>query len=132
MFKIFIEVLIYLLAAYGLMYLVAGVIDSIRQRHSSESSSAKMVLIVKNQEHVIEGIIRNISSGDVLRKVMSNENLTVVDMSSSDRTKDILLRLKKDYLFFDVIGEEEKESIFKLFEGNNSNVSEPKENEIPL
>ena len=75
-----------------------------------------MVLIVKNQEEVIEGIIRNLSSADILRKAMTTEKLTILDMSSSDKTLEILNKLKSDYEYFDILEEDEKESIFAGFE----------------
>ncbi|MCX8129894.1 MAG: hypothetical protein N3I35_07340 [Clostridia bacterium] len=122
MSKILFDIFTYLLAAYGLIYLTISVINSIRQRLGSESTRVKMVLLIKNQERTIEGIIRNIFTGDVLRKVMSNEKLIVLDMGSSDSTVDILRKLKDDYGFFDIIGENEKFMLFSKFNSDEAGV----------
>ncbi|RCX21022.1 hypothetical protein DFR58_101227 [Anaerobacterium chartisolvens] len=125
MLRIAFEVFVGLLAIYGIISLVSGLISPIRQRLGSESSRVKMVIIMKNQEQTAEGIIRNIFTADILRRVMSNEKLTVIDMGSSDNTRRILDTLKNDYDFFDVLSENEKEDIFKKFDADASPKKEP-------
>ncbi len=120
MLRIAFEVFVGLLAIYGIISLVSGLVSPIRQRLGSESSRVKMVIIMKNQEQTAEGIIRNVFTADILRRVMSNEKLTVVDMGSSDNTRRILDTLKNDYDFFDVLSENEKEDIFKKFDADAS------------
>jgi len=110
------DIFTYLLAVYGAIALIFAICNSIKQRLCNDNSSIKMVLIVKNQEEVIEGIIRNLSSADILRKAMTTEKLTILDMSSSDKTLEILNKLKSDYEYFDILEEDEKESIFAGFE----------------
>lgn len=91
------------------------IIDSIRQRVRIENSLVKMVLLVKNQEETIEGIVRNVYIGNVMRKIMSENRMTIIDMGSEDKTVEILVKLKKDYEFFDLLNENEKETIFDSF-----------------
>ncbi len=116
MLNAMLSVITYLLAAYGALCLIMSIADAVRQRVNQENSGIKLVLMVKNQEEFIEGVIRNIFMGDFLRKVMSGRRLSVVNMGSEDSTPEILDRLKEYYGEFDVIEENEKESIFKDFQ----------------
>jgi hypothetical protein len=120
MFKFSIEIITYLLAIYGFIYLTISVVNSIRQRLCSESSRVKMVLMIKNQERTIEGIIRNIYTGDILRKVMSSEKLYILDMGSDDNTVKILRKLKENYGFFEMLDENEKDKVFTALEDNEA------------
>jgi hypothetical protein len=120
MFKFSIEIITYLLAIYGFIYLTISVVNSIRQRLCSESSRVKMVLMIKNQERNIEGIIRNIYTGDILRKVMSSEKLYILDMGSDDNTVKILRKLKENYGFFEMLDENEKDKVFTALEDNEA------------
>jgi glycosyltransferase involved in cell wall biosynthesis len=77
--------------------------------------SAKLVLIVKDQEESIEGIVKNIAACELIKKAMTDGELTVIDTGSTDRTVDILRKLEKDYEFIKVMTENEKERILHVF-----------------
>ena len=116
MLEVLARILFYFLASYGALLLIVTVINSIKDRARDENPKIKMVLIIKNQEETIEGILRGIFAGSMLRKMRACERLTVVDMGSSDKTMDILLKLKDDDEPFDLLIEKDKEEIFKGFE----------------
>jgi hypothetical protein len=91
------------------------IIDSIRQRVRIENAMVKLVLIIKNQEETIEGALRNIYIGSALKKVLPVNRMIIVDMGSEDKTMDILIKMKKDYDFFEILNDNEKETIFNGF-----------------
>ena len=115
MAELIFQFITYVLAIYGLINLVVNLSDLFYKKSYSKDIKIKAVLFVKNCEDVIEGVIRNIFFGDFLRKVMSNGNLTIVDMGSKDKTLDILERMKQDYDTLDVLKECEKEKVFNFF-----------------
>ena len=116
MVKVLFYALIYLLTVYGALSLIFCVFNSIRYRVKGEDRGIKLVLLVKNQGRVIEGIVRNIFMGDFLRKIMSGGKLTVLDMGSEDETLEILERLKNDYGNLDILKESDKWKIFDSFD----------------
>jgi len=83
----------------------------------------KLVLIVKNQGEVIEGVLRNALQRDFIRKLMPDGRLTVVDMGSTDDTVEILKKLEMDYECIEVLKKSEMESLFGYFdEGEEQNI----------
>ena len=130
MLKVAFDVVTYLFAIYGFICLSITAVDSMRQRLCSESSRVKMILVIKNQERTIEGIIRNIFTVDILRKVMTSDKLTIVDMGSNDKTVDILKKLKDDYDFFEIVDEKERNKVFSSFDDSKA-VNENKNADFP-
>jgi len=110
------DVFLYLLAAYGAIVLVITVAGSVRQRMNCENTNARLVLMVKNGEEIIEGVIRSVFLEEFLRKIMVAEKLTVLDMGSTDKTMEILQNLKDEYIELEVLDEGRKESVFTYFE----------------
>jgi len=117
MLKTIIDFFVYLLAVYGVLSLIINIIDSVHPGSGLRSSGVKMVLLVKNQEETIEGIIRSMFMGDFLRKIGSGHMLTVLDMGSKDKTPVILEKLKKQYESMEVLMAEEKEKVFEGVDG---------------
>jgi uncharacterized membrane protein len=113
------ETFVYILALLGAVYLVLGLTYSIRRRIKSQNIGVEFILLVKNQEEYIEGIIRGIFVEEFLRDVITEDNFTVIDMGSNDDTLKILEKLKKDYQYINVVTFEEKDEIFKNFEEKN-------------
>ncbi len=111
-------ILICLLALYGAIALSIIVINSIFQRVKSEKSKLKLILLVKDNEEAIEGIIRNIFAGNFLRKVIPESKLTVLDMGSTDETLKILGKLKCEYEQLELLSMAEKDNAFEGFEEN--------------
>ncbi|MEG6612740.1 hypothetical protein V6C42_07775 [Pseudoclostridium thermosuccinogenes] len=100
--KILFEVVVSVLAIYGAITLASQIINSIRCGKYRKNPGIKLILAVKNQEDVIEGIIRGIYRAGLLEKAMCSGHLTVLDMGSKDDTVKILMKLKKYYQDFDI------------------------------
>lgn len=109
------DVLIYLLAVYGALTLIFSIASSVYYRTKTENRNVKLVLVVKNKQDIIEYFVGCIFKGSILKKVIPGGKLTVLDMGSSDETRGILDKLKRDYEYIDIIKEEEKEKIFQGF-----------------
>ncbi len=116
--RIVFEAVICICAAYGFITLVYELIMSIRHKIKYENSMVKLVLVVKNQGEVIEGVLRNILPRDFIRKLMPGGRLTVLDMGSRDDTLDILRRLEREYECIEVLKKSEKEMLFRYFDDN--------------
>jgi len=109
------EGLIYIFAVYGAVTIIFNFINFVIRYRSVENKGVKLVLIVKNQEKTIEGIIRNIYSKDTTGRMMCSERVTVLDMNSADQTLEILKKLEQDYEHLDVLTENERDKIFEGF-----------------
>lgn len=109
------EILIYLLAAYGALALSYIAVNSVLQKSKTEKSNVKLVLMLKDREEAVEGIVRNMLSGSLLRKVVNDGRVTVLDMGSKDETWLILSKLKSDYEQLELIKSSDKEKIFDGF-----------------
>lgn len=116
MIKSIFEILLCILASYGIISLVHEIFTSIRNKIDYSNSRVKLVLIVKNQGEVIEGVLRNALSRDFLRKLIPEGRLTILDMGSKDDTLDILRKLEADYECIDVLKRNEMDSLFKCFD----------------
>ncbi|MCX7841758.1 MAG: hypothetical protein N2489_01620 [Clostridia bacterium] len=116
---VILNVFLYLLAGYGAAALLMAIITSIRRRVCTENANVKLIVMVKNGEEVIEGIVRNIFLGDFLRKIMVCGKLTVLDMGSEDSTLEILKRLEKEYGDMEVLEKNQKNEVFTYFSKNN-------------
>jgi hypothetical protein len=110
------QVLVCLLAAYGAVSLAAGLPRHLLASGRRVCGNIKLVLLVQNQEHVIEGIVRSIFAGGLMDKALCNAKLIVVDMSSTDETPEILERLRNYYGSMDFMKAEKKDCIFDGFD----------------
>jgi len=120
MFNIFIQVITYVLALYGLSIIIFNILYALIKKPNIREPHVKLVLIVKNQEDIIEGIIRNIFMVDFLKKIIEKEKLTIIDMGSTDDTFKIITRLRKDNKGIEILEYNQKEKIFAGYETNSS------------
>lgn len=116
MLKVIIDIFLYILALYGAIALIMGVFNSLKTEAYRKNGQTRLVLMVKNQEETIEGSVRSLLSEDILYKTISTGKLIILDMGSSDKTLEILEKLKNDFEQLDVIKETEKEKIFTYFD----------------
>lgn len=115
MLKILFDFLFYTLAIYGALSIIIGLAGLTCRKAVSGDYKVRMILMVRNAEEVIEGIVRNIFLGGILAKLMCNGRLTVMDMGSSDRTADILDRLRQEYSCMEIVNESDKEKVLTVF-----------------
>jgi hypothetical protein len=108
----YLDCIIWLLAAYGLLMLVLDAVEMIRRRIPEKYPYVRVVLLVRNAEEHIEQILRNAVKKDLLNRMLSDRNLVVIDMKSEDRTYQLLEKLQRDYSNTDVLTYEEREQIF--------------------
>jgi len=116
MLKTMFDIVVYMFATYGLIVFLHELLVSIKHSRQYRSSMIKLVLIVKNQGEVIEGVLRNALQRDLIRKLMPDGRLTVVDMGSTDDTVEILKKLEKDYECIEVLKKSEMERLFESFD----------------
>ena len=121
MLRIVFEIILCIFATYGFISLTHELVPSIRQKSHYKNSMVKLVLVVKNQGEVIEGVLRNLVSRDFIRKLMPGGRLIILDMGSKDDTLDILRKLEKDYECLEVLKRSEKDNIFTHFEESDDN-----------
>ncbi|MCX7923027.1 MAG: hypothetical protein N3B21_13615 [Clostridia bacterium] len=118
MFEVILYVLIGLLALFGGLTLVISVLGTAFRRARGENRRVKLVVLVKDQQETVEGLIRSIYARDFLKRINYEEKLVVLDMDSSDETLNILMKLKDEYEYIEVLTESEKEKIFEGFMEN--------------
>ncbi|MGI6776729.1 MAG: glycosyltransferase [Acetivibrionales bacterium] len=109
-----VQFVVFFLAIYGVFTLIMGLKGLITQKIDIEDYKTKLVIMVKDQEETIEGIIRTIFMESFLRKVLSNDKLIVIDMGSKDKTREILEKLKREYEYIEVLNENQKDRVFAI------------------
>ena len=111
-------VFVYLLAVYGALTLIIGIFESICDRLSSGNlGNVKLILVVKNQQECIEGMIRDMFRRDRLRKMLPGVKFSILDMGSTDETPLILDKLRRDFEYIEIVSESDRQKIFDGFEG---------------
>ncbi len=114
MLDIIIGFFTYLFAVYGIISFIAGIADLIYCK-KVKRKNIKLVLIVKNQEDTIEGVVRSLYINDYPGRIMSDRGLTVIDMGSQDSTSEVLDRLKREYGSLEVYSQNQKSCVFENF-----------------
>ena len=98
--RFLLEFIFYTFLIYGILSLVNDILA--QKSYQRISHNVKLILTVKNVENGIESYIRELN----FRKNFYN-NLVVVDMESTDGTREILENLEKDCLNIKVLNKEE-------------------------
>jgi len=104
------------LAIYGALSLAVSILSLIPVKIINVKGKIRMVLMVKDSEEVIEGVVRNVFASDAVREFSTDGKLTVVDLGSRDGTIDILNRLKESYVGMEVLDNNDKERVFTTFD----------------
>jgi hypothetical protein len=107
--------IIYIFALYGVLSIVSITVKRFCYNIKLKSSDTRIVLLVKNKEDVIEGIIKSIFKGEVLKNLIWDNSIYVVDMGSKDATVNILKKLKKIYTGLETLEIKDRENIFHDF-----------------
>lgn len=114
--SILLNILIYLFAACGAIFIIILLINRIPNRNENDKSKLSLVIMVRNKQDIVEGLVRNFFRGNFLQRVAPDMKITVIDMGSNDETWEILKRLAETYDCLDLIKENEKEKIFTYFQ----------------
>lgn len=109
------EFIICLFAVYGAVCLGSEIAQMFWKKGNKNKNIAGLLLVVKNQEECIEGMIRSIFQYKFMDKILSGARLVVVDMGSCDRTVELLQRLRREYGNMEVLEYDERERAFVLF-----------------
>ena len=88
--------IIWVFALYGLIEILKTVYY-IFTYTKLESDGIHFIITVKNQEEKIEGFLRSILFRMIYGKEEYIKNVIIVDLGSSDNTKEIIEKLSKDY-----------------------------------
>lgn len=94
----YMAVLVWILALFGIIALLARVILGFRWSGIGEKGGYNIIIWARNQDDTIEGLIREI----ILKSEIGGQeeavlNVVLVDGDSSDNTSQIMERLAKEY-----------------------------------
>ncbi len=106
------ELILWILAVYGMFSLISSVVGLIRLKSHIKCQSIKLVLLVKDAEDCIEYVVRNLAGKDFLTGVLPNKNISIVDINSTDNTYLITKKLKRYFQNIEVLRFNERENIF--------------------
>lgn len=87
---------IWTLAFYGLFEIVRNIIN-ICICTKLHTDGIYLIVATKNQENCIEGFLRNLMFKLIYGKEEIIKNILVVDLNSTDKTKEIIEKLQNDY-----------------------------------
>ena len=108
MFRFILEILLWSLCIYGILSLIKDIFEA--STYNKISENVRLILTVKDVEDGIENYIRELNFG----KNFYN-NLAIIDLDSTDRTKEILQELQRDCMNIKILEKNErKEYIDKL------------------
>ena len=100
--EIFISIIIWTLALYGLFEIIKNIIYICTYTKLS-TKGIYFIIAVKNQEEKIEGFMRSILFRILYGKEECIKNVIVTDLGSNDRTRDIIEKLQSDYKFINLV-----------------------------
>ncbi len=102
MLDFIINSIIWIFAIYGLIEIIKT-IYYICTYTKLESDGIYFIITVKNQEDKIEGFLRSILFRMIYGKEEYINNVIVVDLGSTDGTKEIIEKMSKDYKNIDLV-----------------------------
>lgn len=91
-----IDAIVWTLAFYGLFEIIKTILY-ILVHTNLRSDGIYMIIGVKNQEKEIEGILRSIIFKILYGKEEEIKDIVVVDLDSTDNTKEIIQKLEEEY-----------------------------------
>lgn len=117
----FLYFLIAFLSVYGAFAVFKSISISIWNRYKEGIKDIKLVLLVKNQECLVEYLVRGYFSTGFMGEVICDNDIVVLDMGSTDSTLMILKKLKSIYRNVTIMTLDERESVFAPFKEDNIN-----------
>lgn len=123
------NIILWTLALYGLIEIIKTIVYSYTysSRGINDSDGIYLIVATKNQEENIEGFLRSnllnalYGNKENMRDVNYVKDIVVVDLSSEDKTREIIEKISKDSDCFRVIGWEECKNIIDDISINNIN-----------
>jgi len=115
-------VVLCLFATYGFAVLIKEVVYSIWDREVENNSNFRLVLMIKDCEEEVEWVVQRILSARLPNGAENTCRLTVVDLGSTDDTREILERLSCKYAELEVLFEDEKEEVFEQVVENEASI----------
>ena len=100
----YLAVIVWIFAIFGFSFFVIKVFQNISSNKHSNRNNFSIIISAKNQQEVIEGLVRNL----ILNSASEGKddillNLVLLDAGSHDDTPKILHRLARDYCFIRII-----------------------------
>lgn len=104
MILVLFQIIFYSFSIYGFLCALIKIYNHIKIKNlfNSNNSIFKVILIIKNQENIIEGVIRNMIISDFNRLISLSKELTIIDLDSTDKSFEIVTKLSKQYRFLNV------------------------------
>ncbi len=111
MVNFIINCMFWIFALYGLIEIIKSIfyIHSCNKIHND---GINIVITTKNQENKIEGFIRSLNFRLLYGKENCFENIIVLDLNSTDNTKNIVENISKDCSNIKLINWKEFEELF--------------------
>ena len=114
--NIFVSVLICLLAAYGLWQIFMHLAAGIAPPGDTRIDDIYTVMVVRNREETIEGMIRSAAWRALSQRGGKYINdIVVLDLGSEDDTSDILQQLEREYDFLHVMNRDDYIDAVRLY-----------------
>lgn len=98
-------------ALYGFIEIIKNIIY-IHSCNSIKTEGIHIIVAVKNQENKIEGFLRSLNFRILYGKEDSIENIIVLDLNSSDNTKQIIENISSDYSNIKIVNWKEFNELF--------------------
>lgn len=111
MIEYILNCILWVCALYGFIEIVKNIVY-IHSCNNIKTDGIHMIVAVKNQENKIEGFLRSLNFRIIYGKEDCVENVIVLDLNSSDRTKQIIENFSADYPSIKVLNWNEFEELF--------------------
>ncbi|MCI8700146.1 MAG: glycosyltransferase [Clostridia bacterium] len=120
------NIILWTLALYGLIEIVKTIVYSYTysSRGINDSDGIYLIIATKNQEENIEGFLRSnllnsvYGNKDNIKEYNYTKDIVVVDLSSKDKTREIVEKISEDSDCFKVIDWEECKNILDNVNGD--------------
>jgi glycerol-3-phosphate responsive antiterminator len=102
MMEFIINIILWTFSFYGIIEFIKKIID-ISIHTNLQSEGIYMIIAVKNQEQEIEGILRALIFKILYGKEKTIKRLFIVDLNSTDKTKELISKLEMEYNFIKIL-----------------------------
>lgn len=103
--------ILWVFALYGIIEIIKNIFY-IKSCNCIETNGIHLVLLVKNQENKIEGLLRSLNFRILYGKEECIEDILVLDLNSNDNTKKIVENISLDSPNIKILNWKEFEELF--------------------